>query len=70
MGIYCFILPVCTEISICHSIKQILAFNHSVKVGKLALLSQMVCLLQQLLFCVTSQCKTMITSVVYRPVVG
>jgi len=47
-----------------------LHLNNSVKVGKLALLLQMVCLLHQLLFCVTSQCKTMLPSVVYRPVAG
>jgi len=39
--------------------------NHSVKVGKLASPSQMACLLHQFLFCVTSQCKTMILSVVH-----
>jgi len=47
-----------------------LHLNHSVKVGKLALLSQMVFLLHQLLFCVTSHCKTMLPFVVHRPVVG
>jgi len=47
-----------------------LDLRHSVKVGKLALLLQMVFLLHQLLFCVTSQCKTMLPSVVYRPVAG
>jgi len=45
-------------------------WNHSVKVGKLASLSQTVCLLHQLLFCVTSQCKTMQPSVAHKPVVG
>jgi len=39
-------------------------------VGELALLSHMVCLLHQLLFCVTSQCKTMLPSVVHWPVVS
>ena len=47
-----------------------LHLNHSVKVGKLAFLCQMVCLLHQLLVCVASQCKTMQPSVVRRPVVG
>jgi len=47
-----------------------LDLNHSIKVGKLALLSQIVCLLHQLLFLVTSQCKTMLPFVVHRPVVG
>jgi len=40
---------IATEISIYHSIKQILALKHSVEVGKLALLSQMVCLLHRLI---------------------
>jgi len=49
---------------------RFLHFNYSVNVDKLALLSQMLCLLHQLLFGVTSQCKTMLPSVVHRPVVG
>jgi len=40
------------------------------KVGQLALLLQMAYLLHQLLFSVTSQCKTLLPSVVHRPVVG
>jgi len=52
--------------------EQILAFKSLSEAGKLALLSIWLCLLHQdqLLFCVTSQYKTMLPCVVHRPMVG